>query len=401
METIEKLQIAADENIAQQKNPIVQHKSEIIRLKLKVLAQINRLTIKKTGKPISGLKLVYQIRKKYQAIFGEPLLSKVAKVDNRYFWRLAASGFPSQASVKMHENEINRLIPNGTRTGLRSLLFAITKKCSLNCEHCFEWDNLNKKQDLPVAEIIKIIHKYQDYGTTQMMLSGGEPMLRVNDIYKILAAAKPGTDFWIITSGLGLNTARAQQLKASGLTGVMVSLDHFEAAKHNEFRGFETAFDWASQAVANANEAGLVTTLSLCATKTFTTEENLRAYMILAKKWGVSFVQLIEPRATGRYLGKDVLLEKNELDLLEKTYLEYNSSPQFKEFPIINYLGYHQRKVGCFGGGDRFFYIDTDGDAHLCPFCENKVGKAGRFSAEEMISLLGDYACHDYSQSAL
>ena len=399
--TTQQLPIPNKKNIPPQQSTIVLKKGEVRKLKFKLLRQLNKVMVTKTGSMIKGWKLVYQIRKKYQAVFGEALLSKVAKVDGRYFWRLAAPGFPSTASLKMHESEVSRFVPNHPRTGLRSLLFAITKKCPLNCEHCFEWDNLNKNEDLSTSEIIEIIHKYQDFGTTQMMLSGGEPMLRVNDIYKVLTAAREGTDFWIITSGLGLNKERAQKLKATGLTGVMVSLDHFDAAKHNEFRGFEKAFDWATQAVVNANEAGLVTTLSLCVTKTFATESNLRTYMDLAKKMGVTFVQLIEPRATGRYLGKDVLLEKKDTDLLEKIYLEYNSSKSFRDFPIINYLGYHQRRVGCFGGGDRFFYIDTDGDAHLCPFCENKVGKAMNFSADDMINLLGQFACHDYAKSKI
>lgn len=41
-------------------------------------------------------------------------------------------------------------------------------------------------------------------------------MLRINAIYKILNAAQPGTDFWIISSGLGLNKERAHRLKQAG-----------------------------------------------------------------------------------------------------------------------------------------------------------------------------------------
>jgi MoaA/NifB/PqqE/SkfB family radical SAM enzyme len=369
------------------------------QLKIKVLRQLFRIIQQTTGSTFRSLNLIYQIKKKYQSTFGEPLLTKATKVDNRYFWRLGAPGFPSQASVRMHENEVSRFFPSQPRVGMRTLLFAITKKCPLNCEHCFEWDNLNQKEQLSSSDIIQIIHKYQDFGTTQIMLSGGEPMLRVNDIYTILEAAKPGTDFWIITSGLGLSLERAKKLKECGLTGVMVSLDHFEATKHNQFRGSDGAFNWAIEAVINANNVGLVTTLSLCTTKTFATKNNFEAYMNLAKRLGVSFVQFVEPRATGRYKGKDVELGKKEIDLLEETYLKYNASKEFKDYPIINYLGYHQRRAGCFGGGDRFFYIDTDGDAHLCPFCTNKIASALHFSANDIVDLLSKKACFDFRKS--
>lgn len=325
------------------------------------------------------------------------MLTKVAKVDGRYYWRLGVPGYPSQALYRLQVNEVNRMFPGQYPIGLRTLFIAITKKCPLQCEHCFEWDNLNKDDTLTTENIIEIVHRYQDYGTTQIMLSGGEPMLRINDIYRVLEAAKPGTDFWIITSGLGLNAERARKLKDTGLTGVMVSLDHFLPDQHNTFRGFDGAWDHAITAVIAANKVGLVTTLAICTTKAFITKKNLAAYMELSRKLGVSFVQFIEPRATGRYRGRAVTLEQEHLDLLEATFLRYNSAPEYRDYPIINYLGYHQRRIGCFGGGDRFFYVDTDGDAHLCPFCAGKVNNVLQFPADETIQLLSQHHCHDYS----
>jgi MoaA/NifB/PqqE/SkfB family radical SAM enzyme len=386
--------------ISKQHSPIVLDKVELRRLKLDVLAKMYGILAKKTN-PLKALKLIDQFRKKYQSIFGESLMSKVSKVENRYYWRLGSPGFPSEASFKMYKNEMKRLLPTESNFGMRTIFLAITKKCPLNCEHCFEWNNLNEKDSLRTKDIIKIVHKYQDFGTTQFMFSGGEPMLRVNDIYKVLNEAREGTDFWIITSGLGLNFESAKRLKNSGLTGVMVSLDHHEETKHNIFRGNENAYSWAIQAVINANRAGLVTALALCATKTYVTNENLSAYMNLAKELGVSFVQILEPRATGRYFGKDVMLEENEIRLLDKNYLEYNSSEKFKDYPIINYLGYHQRKVGCFGSGNRFFYIDTDGDAHICPYCEEKIDNTLQHSAKEIVGLLKDKSCHVYDKSGI
>jgi MoaA/NifB/PqqE/SkfB family radical SAM enzyme len=379
-----------------QVSPIVQSKLEMIKLKYAVLKQLYSIFHHKTGNVLKALKLIQDIRTKYKNTFGEPLLTKAAKVDGRYFWRLGTPGFPSPATKKMHQFEVNRFFPEEKEVGLRTLLFAITNKCPLNCEHCFEWDNLNKKEQLSTQDIIDTVRKYQDYGATQVMFSGGEPMLRINDIYEVLKAAKPGTDFWIITSGLGFSKERAAKLKKLGLTGVMVSLDHFDPLQHNEFRGFQDAWDWARQAVFNANQAGLVTTLALCSTRSFTTRNNLDQYMELAKSWGVTFVQLIEPRATGRYTGKDVELSGDMIGILEETYLDYNISNKYKTYPIINYLGYHQRKVGCYGAGDRFFYIDTDGFAHICPYCSGKVANVRDHSAREVIDLLSKNACHAF-----
>jgi MoaA/NifB/PqqE/SkfB family radical SAM enzyme len=382
----------------QQANKIVHSKLEVLWLKLRVFLQVFLATYEQTGNARAAVNMIRQTKNDYEKVFGEPLMTKVARVNGRYFWRLSAPGFPSPASYRMYANEITHHLPGQPTTGLRSLLFAITKKCPLNCEHCFEWGNLNQPEELSSEDLKNIVRKYQRFGTTQIMFTGGEPLLRINDICAILKDSLPGTDFWIISSGLGLNAARAQRLKEAGLTGVMISLDHFDENEHDAFRGYEDAFGMATRAVINANNAGLVTTLSVCVTKSFINAENIAAYMDLAKDLGVAFVQILEPRATGRYAGTDVKLGPGEILLLEEAYKKYNSHPAYADYPIINYLGYFQRKLGCLGAGSRFFYIDTDGDAHVCPFCARKVASALKFSAEDIVSLLGQHSCHVFDQ---
>jgi len=390
-----------NEKMLVQPSPIMTNESVIRSVKRKVFLQLFRILNQRTGNPIRSVRLLGEFKKKYEAIFGELMLSKIAQVDNRYFYRLGSPGFPSLASKRMHQNELDRLIPTESNYGLRTLFIAITKQCPLNCKHCFEWDNLNKKDQLSTADIIRIVREYQNYGTTQIMFSGGEPMLRKNELCKILDEAEPGTDFWVISSGLGLTSESAQLLKKHGLTGVMISLDHHEPSKHNDFRGNINAYKWATEGVVHANNAGLATALSLCATKEYVCEDNVTSYMNLAKQLGVSFVQILEPRAAGRYKGLDVMLGEKELRLLDKIYLKYNSSPKHREYPIINSLGYHQRKVGCFGGGNRFFYIDTDGDAHLCPYCTNKTANVLQNSPQEIIEKLSKNSCQVFEKSAI
>jgi MoaA/NifB/PqqE/SkfB family radical SAM enzyme len=378
---------------------IIKNMPELMRLKIRVLGRIYKKILQKGVNPLVAASILIKIYRKYRSIFGEPMITKAAKADGRYFWRLASPGFPSEAWDKMTVNEIERGLNSGKGYGLRSLIFAITKKCPMSCEHCFEWYNLNKQDLLSVQEIIQIVHKYQDFGTTQIMFSGGEPMLRVNDIKKVLQHVRSGTDFWIITSGYGLDKEQAEELKSSGLTGAMVSIDHFEAREHDRFRGFDGAFKMAVRGAIHAKCAGLATALGLCLTREFVFDKNLRRYMEMAKDLGVAFVQFLEPRSSGRYSGKNVELTQKETAILEKTYLEYNSSGDYLNFPIINYLGYHQRHVGCFGAGDRFFYIDPDGDAHICPYCTGKMGNTLIFSAEEIIAKLSKQNCFVFERN--
>ena len=91
---------------------------------------------------------------------------------------------------------------------------------------------------------------------------------------------------------------------------------------------------------------------------------------------GVSFIQVLEPKAVGHYKGKNVRLEPEHEKILEDFFLKMNNDKQYREFPIICYHGYYQRKVGCFGAGNRSLYVDTDGNIMACPFCRTKTGNA-------------------------
>ena len=82
------------------------------------------------------------------------------------------------------------------------------------CEHCFEWDRLNGREKLSVNDMKVIIKKFQERGGLgQIQFSGGEPLQRFDDLIIAAKTAKKSTDFWVITSGYGLNKDKTEKLK--------------------------------------------------------------------------------------------------------------------------------------------------------------------------------------------
>lgn len=328
-------------------------------------------------------------------VLGERKVEKIVYVDGKYYWGLFLPGWPSRTFHQFLKAEINRRYPVAVKANrFTNIFLAITNKCPLACEHCYEWDALNTRNQLTVTEINSIVEKFQEKGVTQIHLSGGEPLVRMNDVLDVLETAKKDSEFWILTSGFHLTAEKAMKLKAAGLTGIMISLDHFEPEAHNAFRGFKDAFYWVEQAVSNAIVAKLVTSLSICVTRDFVTESNLMKYMELAKKMGVAFVQLLEPRATGHYKNQDVALKKEHEEILDTFYLKMNYNAQFMDFPPICYHGFHQRRMGCLAAGNRSLYVDTIGDLHACPFCQKKTGSALTDDLDSAIAQLQKQGCH-------
>jgi MoaA/NifB/PqqE/SkfB family radical SAM enzyme len=326
---------------------------------------------KTPGKFAKILKRVRALKKKYNV---ENSYKKIALVDGRVYLSPANNGWPSKNFSKVIDIEARIAINDkvGNLEGLNMVLIALTKKCPLNCEHCYEGPELNKKDTLTLDDHKKILKKLQGAGIPVIHYGGGDPMAKVNDMVELLEFADDSSDFWIQTSGFNLTLENALRLKQAGLTGVGISLDHYLPELHNKFRRNDKAFQWAMDAAENARKAGLVINLSLCITKEFVSKENLFNYLELAGKIGASFIQLVEPRSVGNYAGQNVYLENDHIEIAESFFKEANDLQAYRHLPIVLYPGYHQRRTGCAGAGVKYLYIDTDGYMSSCPFCRNK-----------------------------
>lgn len=304
--------------------------------------------------------------------------SRSVRVEERNFQLLSYPGRPSPAWDLFIKNELHRVRPiPGHTEGLMVLLMAMTRKCPLSCAHCFEGDVLNKKDEISATDVITMIRKFQVHGTAQVELAGGEPMNRFEDLLHILRSTdQRASDFWVLTSGWNLSADRARQMKEAGLTGVAVSVDHWNEEAHDFFRGRNGSFAQAKQAVHHAREAGLVVALSLVPLRDFCNSTDLLRYADMAAQWGVHFIRIVEPRAVGNFAGKDVELRPQDHAALEEFVRTLHKDKRFRNYPVVDHYGAYQRAVGCSGAGKRFLYIDTSGDVHVCPFCRKPCGSA-------------------------
>jgi len=191
-----------------------------------------------------------------------------------------------------------------------------------------------------------------------------------------------------------LTIEKARRLKQARLTGVSVSIDHYQKEEHNRFRRNEKSYDQALLAVANAQQAGMLTALSICVTRNTCSEDSLQKYLEFAHSLQVPIVQLIEPRATGNYAGKDVVLSVEQQKVLDDFYVSRNSLKEFAHLPLVQHTGYQQRRKGCAGSGNRYIYIDTDGNVNACPFCENKKSHFLSGNPKEDILALRNEGCN-------
>lgn len=362
-------------------------------IQLKIWMRFAIVASRITKNPIKIIKAVKRTIKLKKDLLSKKPLRKLIKVDNRYFWDLTQPGYPSKSFDKNAEWNIKSLLEDEKENieSVRMVFMAITKKCPMNCEHCYEWDEINKKEVLDQETLIRIVAKYQDLGAAYFILGGGEPLVRYNDLVALLKAAKPTSDFWISTSGFNLTEEKAIELKAAGLTGVSLSIDHFDEAANNKFRGHKDATGHIRRAAENAQKAGLAISTAICATKEFISKENIYKYADFAKELGAGFIWVIEPRAEGRYANQNVQLSKENQDVLDEFYITLNNEEAYDSYPRVVFPNHNHRAQGCAGAGTRNIMIDTDGYINACPFCRKKgIFALAEDSKEQVTQMLSE-----------
>jgi len=306
------------------------------------------------------------------------IIVKMVRSGRRYYFTTDYPGYPSANLSGMLRNEFaennNGNVHTLNTAVLKTLVWGITNRCPLTCAHCYEWDNIDKRDTLDMPALKQLLSIYKSNGLRHIQFSGGEPLARFEELAELVKEASPTMDCWLLTSGYGLTGAKAAALKKAGLTGAHISLDHWDEDEHNKFRNNRQSYMMVMEAIRNCISSGILVSLSLCATREFVTYDNLMKYADLAKKTGVQFLRILEPREAGKFCGREVRLSREQVDLISKFVVTLNTDRQFRRYPIAAFLGYHQRKTDCYGAGNRFLYVDPNGDVHACPFCRGSMG---------------------------
>lgn len=126
-----------------------------------------------------------------------------------------------------------------------ALIAEVTHRCPLHCVYCSNPVRLEGTQsELSTAEWISVFHQAGKLGMLHAHFTGGEPLARP-DLGELIAAARAsGLYTNLITSAIGLQENRLQQLVDAGLDHIQVS---FQDSR-------EPAANWIAGAKAHAHK---------------------------------------------------------------------------------------------------------------------------------------------------
>jgi len=131
------------------------------------------------------------------------------------------------------------------------IVWDITKKCNLNCKHCYANAGAESTDDITTDQAKQIIDILDKNSVPIISFSGGEPLIR-DDIFELTKyASDKGIYVGLATNGTLITPHKAKQMKKAGIKFVQISLDGATAETHDSFRGVEGMYEKTIQGIKN------------------------------------------------------------------------------------------------------------------------------------------------------
>lgn len=131
----------------------------------------------------------------------------------------------------------------------------VNYRCNFQCHFCHYWhDPMGDQPETTVAEFQSGARKLAEWGSLLVSLAGGEPLMRP-DIVDVVRAVGEYHFTFLTTNGWFAAPELANELFASGMWGVSVSIDYADADRHDRKRGQAGAHARALAALDSFNRA--------------------------------------------------------------------------------------------------------------------------------------------------
>ncbi len=115
-----------------------------------------------------------------------------------------------------------------------AFLAELTYRCPLHCPYCSNPARARSGEELTTNEWRRVFRETTELGVLQV---GGEPLVR-RDLAELVHAARETRLYTnLITSGIGLNESRADELRAAGLDSVQLSFQAADVDLADEIAG--------------------------------------------------------------------------------------------------------------------------------------------------------------------
>jgi len=248
------------------------------------------------------------------------------------------------------------------------LLAELTYGCPLHCPYCSNPVAYPEGQELSAKEWGRVFEEAAQLGVLHVGFSGGEPLRRADLSILVEAARAAGLYTNLITSALGLQRPRAEQLREAGLDNIQISFQAEEEILADEIAG-TPAHTLKLQAARMVRELGFPLTVNVVLHRR--NIDRLERIIRLAEELSAERLELANAQYYGwAFQNRSALLPSRGqiARAVEMVTTQKKRLLGRMEILFVTPDYYSDRPKPCMNGwGRRFLTVNPVGDVLPCP----------------------------------
>ncbi len=244
------------------------------------------------------------------------------------------------------------------------ILFDPTSACNMHCTGCWSAEYGNKL-NLTFEEMDSIVTQGEELGIHFYIMTGGEPLVRKDDIIK-LCKKHSNSGFHIFTNGTLIDEDFCKVIKEVGNITLALSLDGFEG--ENDCRRGSGTFNKVIDAMDLMKQYKLLYAASICYTSknygTVTSDE----FIDLMIEKGCKLAWYFHYMPVGNNAVVELMPTKEQREYMYHRIRELRKNCNPKEIFTIDFQNDGEFVGGCIAGGKNYLHINPNGDVEPCVF---------------------------------
>lgn len=242
-----------------------------------------------------------------------------------------------------------------------AILMDLTSACNLKCTGCWAAD-YGPKLNLDYEELDDIINQGTEMGTYMYIYSGGEPLVRKDDIIR-LCEAHPDCMFLAFTNGTLIDEKFANELLRVKNFVPAISIEGFEEA--TDYRRGKGTYRKVMDAMSILKEKKLLFGASCCYTSKNIDSLSSEEYIDMLIDSGAKFAWFFHYMPVGNEAVPELLPLPEQREIMYRKIREYRKS---KSIFTIDFQNDGEYVNGCIAGGCSYLHINANGDIEPCAF---------------------------------
>jgi MoaA/NifB/PqqE/SkfB family radical SAM enzyme len=244
------------------------------------------------------------------------------------------------------------------------ILFDPTSACNLHCTGCWAAEYGNRC-NLTFEEMDKLITESKKLGVYFYMLTGGEPLVRKNDIIR-LCEKHNDCEFNVYTNSTLIDEDFCKECVRVGNISFSLSIEG--SPETNDGRRGIGHYDAVMNAMRLMKQYGLIFGTSICYTRANIDAVTSDEFLDMLIEKGVRYSFYFHYMPVGNNASPELLPTMEQRKYMIKRIREVRGFTGGKPIFLMDFQNDGEYVGGCIAGGRNYFHVNSNGDAEPCVF---------------------------------